>query len=285
MLPTMRLAALRTNGLPRQTWSTSTSSTASRSHASPPCTRARSRPHRSCPLGALPQHLDGADVRRQCWFARAAATPSATCSRTKSASPSTPISTIRPTTATSPTWATTIARLVARTDGVRQWLVDQGHRDPVEQAGLRICEATPPNFAGDATVIDIPYPGGNTVPVALRPGTGRLCALPGWRAGVRPGDWRPPRDLPTSSSHRPPLFRDIVEDSSGTAGCEHQMRVWRFCESSVTVKSMKASEARPGSPPLAGSWRKFLFPSNRPELGAGGFAESRTLPTNSPTAL
>ena len=94
-------------------------------------------------------------------------------------------------------------RLQARTDGVRQWLADQGidTRRGASRASS-LARRPPPNFAGDATVIDIPYPGGNSVEWRYDPAWAAMCAS---RAACRSSTRRSAARSwpPMSSSHRP----------------------------------------------------------------------------------
>ena len=109
-------------------------------------------------------------------------------------------------------------RLQARTDGVRQWLVDQGIATEWSKPGFVFDVNSPPNEAGGATVIDIPYPGGNTVEWRYD------AALDGYvryQGGIQQFD--PASNGPivaanvvvVAAAHE---LTDIIEDTLGTKG-------------------------------------------------------------------
>lgn len=109
-------------------------------------------------------------------------------------------------------------RLQARTDGVRQWLIDRGIPTEWNKPGFEFDEATPPNAAGDATVINIPYPGGNSVQWRYEPELGGYIRYQG---GVQQFD--PAINGPIVSSNVIVVaaaheVTDIIEDTLGTKG-------------------------------------------------------------------
>ena len=63
-------------------------------------------------------------------------------------------------------------RMQARTQGVRQWLMDQGIAIDWNKPGFPYDEQPPAGDAGTATVIDITYPGGNSVEWRYEPALG-----------------------------------------------------------------------------------------------------------------
>ena len=140
-------------------------------------------------------------------------------------------------------------RLQARTDGVRQWLVDQGIEIPWSKPGFEFGEATPPNFAGDATVIDIPYPGGNTVQWRYDPALGGYVRFQGGVQEFDPAIGGPlvtSNVIVASAAHE---LTDIVEDSLGTKGVNiklHEfgdLRVFR--DGKVYEGTWRASQEAP----------------------------------------
>lgn len=109
-------------------------------------------------------------------------------------------------------------RLQARTDGVRQWLIDRGIPTEWNKPGFEFDEAAPPNAAGDATVINIPYPGGNSVQWRYEPELGGYIRYQG---GVQQFD--PAINGPIVSSNVIVVaaaheVTDIIEDALGTKG-------------------------------------------------------------------
>ncbi|HAJ37305.1 MAG TPA: hypothetical protein DCL15_16675 [Chloroflexi bacterium] len=140
-------------------------------------------------------------------------------------------------------------RLQARTDGVRQWLADQGIDIKWSKPGFPFSTETPPNFAGDATVIDIPYPGGNSVQWRYDPALGGYVRYQG---GVEEFD--PAIDGPivaanvivAAAVHE---VTDIIEDTLGTKGINiklHEfgdLRVFR--DGKVYEGTWRASQEAP----------------------------------------
>ncbi len=140
-------------------------------------------------------------------------------------------------------------RLQARTDGVRQWLIDRGIPTEWDKPGFEFDETTPPNAAGDATVINIPYPGGNTVQWRYEPGLGGYVRYQG---GVQQFD--PAINGPIVSSNVIVVaaaheVTDIIEDTLGTKGINiklHEfgdLRVFR--DGKVYEGTWRASQVAP----------------------------------------
>ena len=109
-------------------------------------------------------------------------------------------------------------RMQARTDGARQWLVDQGITLDWDKPGFTFSAEPPPNAAGDAAVIDIPYPGGNSVEWRYDPAQGGYLRYQGGEQQFDPATNQPilaTNVVVQSAVHE---LTDIVEDSLGTKG-------------------------------------------------------------------
>ncbi len=140
-------------------------------------------------------------------------------------------------------------RLQARTDGVRQWLIDRGIPTEWDKPGFDFDEATPPNAAGDVSVIDIPYPGGNSVQWRYDPSLGGYLRYQGGVQQFDPATNGPlvaPNVIVVSAVHE---VTDIIEDSLGTKGINiklHEfgdLRVFR--DGKVYEGTWRASQEAP----------------------------------------
>lgn len=140
-------------------------------------------------------------------------------------------------------------RLQARTDGVRQWLADRGIPTEWDKPGFEFDEATPPNAAGDATVINIPYPGGNNVQWRYEPGLGGYVRYQGGVQQFDPAINGPivaPNVIVLAAVHE---VTDIIEDTLGTKGINiklHEfgdLRVFR--DGKVYEGTWRASQEAP----------------------------------------
>jgi len=140
-------------------------------------------------------------------------------------------------------------RLQARTDGVRQWLADRGIPTEWDKPGFEFDEATPPNAAGDVTVINIPYPGGNTVQWRYEPGMGGYVRYQGGVQQFDPAINGPivtPNIVVVAAAHE---VTDIIEDTLGTKGINiklHEfgdLRVFR--DGKVYEGTWRASQEAP----------------------------------------
>lgn len=140
-------------------------------------------------------------------------------------------------------------RLQARTDGVRQWLTDRGIPTEWDKPGFEFDEATPPNAAGDATVINIPYPGGNNVQWRYEPGLGGYVRYQGGVQQFDPAINGPivaPNVIVLAAVHE---VTDIIEDTLGTKGINiklHEfgdLRVFR--DGKVYEGTWRASQEAP----------------------------------------
>lgn len=109
-------------------------------------------------------------------------------------------------------------RMQARTDGARQWLVDQGITLDWDKPGFVFSADTPPNAAGDATVISIPYPGGNSVEWRYDPAQGGYIRFQGGEQQFDPATNRPIVATNVVIQAAVHELTDIVEDTLGTKG-------------------------------------------------------------------
>ncbi|WP_298980744.1 DUF3048 domain-containing protein [Caldilinea sp.] len=140
-------------------------------------------------------------------------------------------------------------RLQARTDGVRQWLADKGIPTEWNKPGFEFSEEPPSNPAGEATVIDIPYPGGNSVQWRYDPALGGYLRYQG---GVPQFD--PAINGPIVASNVIVLaavheVTDIIEDTLGTKGINiklHEFGDLRiFRDGKVYEGTWRASQEAP----------------------------------------
>lgn len=140
-------------------------------------------------------------------------------------------------------------RLQARTDGVRQWLADQGIDIQWSKPGFSFSTETPANFAGDATVIDIPYPGGNSVQWRYDPALGGYVRFQGGIQEFDPAIGGPivaANVIVAAAVHE---VTDIIEDTLGTKGINiklHEfgdLRVFR--DGKVYEGTWRASQEAP----------------------------------------
>ncbi len=140
-------------------------------------------------------------------------------------------------------------RLQARTDGVRQWLTDRGIPTEWDKPGFEFDETPPPNAAGDATVINIPYPGGNSVQWRYEPGLDGYVRYQGGVQQFDPainGPIAAPNVIVLAAVHE---VTDIIEDTLGTKGINiklHEfgdLRVFR--DGKVYEGTWRASQEAP----------------------------------------
>lgn len=111
-------------------------------------------------------------------------------------------------------------RMQASTDGVRRWLNDNGKDKDWSRSGFEFSPEPPANSAGNATVINITYPGGNSVEWRYDSGLGGYLR---WQGGQQQTD--PATGQPIVASNvvvmaAPHQLTDIVEDSLGTKGVD-----------------------------------------------------------------
>lgn len=111
-------------------------------------------------------------------------------------------------------------RMQASTDGVRRWLADNGLTKDWSRPGFQFSETPPPNAAGVASDIQIPYPGGNSVEWRYDPGRGGYIRYQGGEQQIDPANGQPitaQNVIVMSAEH---TLTDIVEDSLGTKGVD-----------------------------------------------------------------
>lgn len=111
-------------------------------------------------------------------------------------------------------------RMQASTDGVRQWLADKGQEKEWSRPGFEFSAEPPGNNAGAATVISIPYPGGNSVEWRYDSAAGGYLR---WQGGQQQSD--PATGQPILAENVVVIaavhtLTDIVEDSLGTKGVD-----------------------------------------------------------------
>lgn len=111
-------------------------------------------------------------------------------------------------------------RMQARTDGVRQWLTDNGLDKEWSRPGFEFSPEPPTNNAGEASVISIPYPGGNSVEWRYDSSQGGYLRAQGGQAQADPATGQAilaDNVIVMSAAHQ---LTDIVEDSLGTKGVD-----------------------------------------------------------------
>ncbi|MBK8049324.1 MAG: DUF3048 domain-containing protein [Anaerolineales bacterium] len=140
-------------------------------------------------------------------------------------------------------------RMQARTLGVRQWLVDQGIVIDWSKPGFAFDEKVPEGAAGDASVISIPYPGGNDVEWRYDPSLGGYTRIQGGAQEFDPATNQPivaKNVVVLAAVHE---LTDIVEDTLGTKGVNiklHEfgdLRVFR--DGKVYEGTWRASQEAP----------------------------------------
>lgn len=111
-------------------------------------------------------------------------------------------------------------RMQASTDGVRRWLNDNGKDKEWSRPGFEFSPEAPPDSAGNATVINLTYPGGNSVEWRYDSGLGGYLR---WQGGQQQSD--PATGQPILATNvvviaAPHQLTDVVEDSLGTKGVD-----------------------------------------------------------------
>lgn len=111
-------------------------------------------------------------------------------------------------------------RMQARTDGVREWLTNNGLDKAWSRPGFEFDPAPPANNAGEATVLNITYPGGNSVEWRYDASLGGYLR---WQGGQQQSD--PATGQPIVAENIVVIvavhqLTDIVEDSLGTKGVD-----------------------------------------------------------------
>lgn len=140
-------------------------------------------------------------------------------------------------------------RMQARTAGVRQWLADQGIVIDWNKPGFLFDENPPANAAGPATVVDITYPGGNSVEWRYDPGLGGYLRYQGGEQQFDPATNQPilaRNVIVAAAAHE---VTDIIEDSLGTKGINiklHEFGDLRlFRDGNVYEGTWRASQEAP----------------------------------------
>lgn len=140
-------------------------------------------------------------------------------------------------------------RMQARTAGARQWLADQGIVLDWNKPGFPFDETPPANAAGPATVISIPYPGGNSVEWRYDAGLGGYLRFQGGQPQVDLATGQPilaKNVIVPAAAHE---ITDIIEDSLGTKGINiklHEFGDLRlFRDGNVYEGTWRASQEAP----------------------------------------
>ena len=109
-------------------------------------------------------------------------------------------------------------------DGVRRWLQDRNLVKEWSRPGFQFSPQPPPNSAGTATVIDIAYPGGNSVQWQYDASRGGYLRSQGGQAQFDPALGGQPitaqNVIVIVAQH---TLTDIVEDSLGTKGVDVEL--------------------------------------------------------------
>ncbi len=111
-------------------------------------------------------------------------------------------------------------RMQARTEGVRRWLTDNGLDKEWSRPGFEFSPEPPTNSAGEATVINITYPGGNSVEWRYDSSLGGYLRAQGGQAQSDPATGQPivaQNVVVMTAVHE---LTNSVEDSLGTLGVE-----------------------------------------------------------------
>ncbi|MCB9149411.1 MAG: DUF3048 domain-containing protein [Caldilineaceae bacterium] len=107
-------------------------------------------------------------------------------------------------------------RMQASTEGVRRWLADNNLQKEWSRPGFEFSPEPPGGAVGAATVINIAYPGGNSVEWRYDAGLGSYLRFQGGEEQVDPATGRPltaENVIVMTAKHD---LTDIVEDSLGT---------------------------------------------------------------------
>ena len=117
-------------------------------------------------------------------------------------------------------------RLQISTEGVRRWLADQGITLEWDKPGFSFSDTPPAGDTGAATVIDMPYPGGNDVEWQYDPGLGGYIRFQGGEQQFDPATNQPivaKNVIAVAAEH---ILTDIVEDSLGTKGVDIKLNAF-----------------------------------------------------------
>lgn len=114
-------------------------------------------------------------------------------------------------------------RLSVSTEGVRRWLADNGLSKEWSVPGFQFSPEPGPNPEGQATVISIPYPGGNSVEWRYDAGTGVYTRFQGGQQQVDQATGQPIVAQNVAVMFAPHRLTEIVEDSLGTRSVDIQL--------------------------------------------------------------
>lgn len=111
-------------------------------------------------------------------------------------------------------------RMQASTDGVRRWLNDNSKDKDWSRPGFEFSPEPPADSTGNAAVINITYPGGNSVEWRYDSGLGGYLRWQGGQQQTDPATGQPivaSNVVVMAAQHQ---LTDIVEDSLGTKGVD-----------------------------------------------------------------
>lgn len=114
-------------------------------------------------------------------------------------------------------------RIQTSTDGVRRWLADKNLTKEWSRPGFQFNQEPPPNSAGAATSIRIPYPGGNAVEWRYDPNLGAYIRFQGGEQQFDLATNQPIVAQNVVAFVAPHELTDIVEDSLGTKSVDIQL--------------------------------------------------------------
>jgi len=106
------------------------------------------------------------------------------------------------------------------TDGVRNWVTDTSVAKDWSRPGFEFSEEPPAFAAGSASIIRMPYPGGNDVEWRYDPNLGGYLRFQGGQQQFDQGNNQPilaQNVIAIVAEHQ---LTDIVEDSLGTKGVD-----------------------------------------------------------------
>jgi hypothetical protein len=109
-------------------------------------------------------------------------------------------------------------RMQVSTDGVRRWLAATNHEKDWQRPGFEFSPDPPPNAAGQATAIQIQYPGGNGVEWRYDAGLGGYIRFQAGQQQVDLGTGQPivaQNVVVLTARHE---LTNMIEDSLGTKG-------------------------------------------------------------------
>jgi hypothetical protein len=114
-------------------------------------------------------------------------------------------------------------RMHTSTQGVRDWLTDNGLNKDWQRPGFEFSDSPPANAAGSVSTIQIPYPGGNNVEWRYDAAQGGYLRFQGGQQQFDPATNQPivaQNVIALGAEHE---LTDIVEDSLGTKGVDIQL--------------------------------------------------------------